>query len=348
MDDPRLAGYGEVSTALALRSDTELHALVAQAPSIGSGIGGATARLVVEGRPVFVKRVPLTDLERHPEHLMSTANLFRLPSFFQYGVGSAGFGAWRELAAHVMTTNWVLAGRCGSFPLLYHWRVLAGAPAVPPELADPRMVAYWGGSAAVGERLAALAGASASLVLFLEHLPHNLHQWLAGQAAGGPDRIAAASSMVERELRTAVTFMGANGLFHFDAHFRNILTDGRRLYLADLGLASSPRFALSDQERAFLGNHLTYDRCQTATELVNWLVTALAGPAAERDELVRRYAAGADPGADLPPPAATVIRRCAPIAAVMNGFYRRLHLDSRATPYPADQLRQLCAAIDPG
>ncbi|MGH3682730.1 MAG: hypothetical protein ACRDT2_21060 [Natronosporangium sp.] len=101
----RVAGYGDVSTALALRSDEQLRALVAQAPSIGSGIGGASARLAVEGRPVFVKRVPLTDLERRPEHVMSTANLFRLPSFFQYGVGSAGFGAWRELAAHVMTTN---------------------------------------------------------------------------------------------------------------------------------------------------------------------------------------------------------------------------------------------------
>ncbi|MGH3680397.1 MAG: serine/threonine protein phosphatase [Natronosporangium sp.] len=246
--------------------------------------------------------------------------------------------------------HWVLGRRCGSFPLLYHWRVLAGAPAVPPELADPRMVAYWGGSAAVRERLAALADASASLVLFLEHLPQNLSEWLAGEAAGGPDRVAAACSMVERELRTAVAFMNSNGLLHFDAHFRNVLTDGRRLYLADLGLASSPRFALADDERAFLRNHLTYDRCQTVTELVNWLVTALPGsvpPAAERDELIRRYADGADPGADVPPPAAAVIRRYAPIVATMNGFYLRLHLESRATPYPADQLRQLCATIAP-
>jgi tRNA A-37 threonylcarbamoyl transferase component Bud32 len=32
--------------------------------------------------------------------------------------------------------------------------------------------------------------------------------------------------------------MNSNGLMHFDAHFQNILTDGQRLYLADLGLSS--------------------------------------------------------------------------------------------------------------
>lgn len=43
---------------------------------------------------------------------------------YQYGVGSTGFGAWRELAAHVMTTNWVITGQCPNFPIMYHWRIL--------------------------------------------------------------------------------------------------------------------------------------------------------------------------------------------------------------------------------
>jgi hypothetical protein len=37
--------------------------------------------------------VPLTDLEQLPQHFMSTANIFGLPLSYQYGVGSAGFGA---------------------------------------------------------------------------------------------------------------------------------------------------------------------------------------------------------------------------------------------------------------
>ena len=56
---------------------------------------------------------------------MSTANIFNLPMCYQYGIGSTGFGAWRELAAHVMTTNWVITGQCPNFPIMYHWRILA-------------------------------------------------------------------------------------------------------------------------------------------------------------------------------------------------------------------------------
>ncbi|WP_406418196.1 hypothetical protein [Streptomyces sp. NBC_01614] len=35
----------------------------------------------------------------------STANVLRLPAYFHHGIGSPGFGAWRELAVHTMTTN---------------------------------------------------------------------------------------------------------------------------------------------------------------------------------------------------------------------------------------------------
>src|SRR5262245_16706023 len=103
----RLARYDAVATSLALLSDRRLAALVDGAPLVGSGIGGSAVSLEIDGTPVFAKRVPLTDLERRPDNVMSTANLFQLPTFYQYGVGSAGFGAWRELAAHQMTTNWV-------------------------------------------------------------------------------------------------------------------------------------------------------------------------------------------------------------------------------------------------
>ncbi|WP_420824675.1 hypothetical protein [Streptomyces spiramenti] len=83
--EARAATHGTLSTALALRSDRQLGELVADAPPLG----GTSALLEVEGVPVFVKRVPLTDLERLPEHVRSTANLFGLPGFCQYGVGGS-------------------------------------------------------------------------------------------------------------------------------------------------------------------------------------------------------------------------------------------------------------------
>jgi hypothetical protein len=252
---------------------------------------------------VFVKRIPLTDLERRPENVRSTANVFGLPAFCQYGVGGPGFGAWRELAANVMTTNWVLTARSEAFPLMYHWRVLPGAPPVADEHADvDRTVAYWGGSSAVRERLHAVAQASASLVLFLEYIPQNVADWLAGRLAAGDEAVTAAAARLERRLNAGVAFMNANGLLHFDAHFRNVLTDGQRLYFADLGLATSRRFDLSAAESDFIVQNAGHDRCYVVMQLINWLVTKVCGvgvPAtggpAERNQYIRRCAAGEEP-----------------------------------------------------
>jgi hypothetical protein len=256
----RLARYSEVSSSLALLSDRKLGRLVDEASSTGSGLGGTSAVVEVAGVPVFVKRVPLTDSERRPGSVMSTANLFGLPVFCQYGVGGPGFGAWRELAANAVTTGWVLARRTEAFPLMYHWRVLPGAAALAEELADVEgAVAYWGGSPAVRERISALAGASASVVLFAEYIPQVLRAWLGGQLDRGQEAVASACTMLERSLRAGLAFMNRNGLLHFDAHFGNILTDGQRLYFADLGLATSPRFDLSAAESDFVGRNLSHD-----------------------------------------------------------------------------------------
>ncbi|MER7007669.1 serine/threonine protein phosphatase [Dactylosporangium sp. NPDC000555] len=351
----RVTRYGDVSTALAALSDDGLGRLVAGAHDTGSGIGGTSALLILDGIPVFVKKIPLTDLERRPSNVMSTANLFALPTYCYYGVGSPGFGAWRELAASTMTTDWVLAGQSEAFPLMYHWRVLPGAAPLAGEHADiDRVVDYWHGSPAVRQRLHALAGASASLVLFLEYVSHNLRDWLAEQLAAGPGALEHACAMVERCLRTDVAFMNANGLLHFDAHFGNVLTDGRRLYLADLGLATSTRFDLSPPERDFVARNLSHDACHTMTELVNWMVTNVAGvtdPGAggpvERNAYIRRCAAGARP-TGVPTRVAALINRYAPAATVINDFYWSLFGESRATPYPLEKITQALAQIPGG
>ena len=337
-----------MSTALALLNDRELGRLVAAAPAVGSGAGGTSALLDIAGAPVFVKRIPLTELEREPANLMSTANLFGVPAFCHYGVVAVcgpGFGAWREFAANTMATNWVLAGQSEAFPLMYHWRVLPGAMPLPDDHADiERVVAYWGGSAAVRRRLEALGQASASVVLFLEYLPHRLDTWLTSQLAAGPDAVAAGCTMVERSLRAAVAFMNARGLLHFDAHFRNVLTDGERLYLADFGLASTPRFDLSDDERNFLARNASYDACYVVRELLNWMVANIVGiPApAERNDYLRRCAAGDSP-TGVPEPVAELISRHAPAVAIMNDFFWNLFGVSRETPYPGQEIAQVMA-----
>ncbi|HEX5421721.1 MAG TPA: serine/threonine protein phosphatase [Gammaproteobacteria bacterium] len=351
--DTRILKWGEVSTVLALLSNRRLAELVAGARPLGSGIGGASSVLDVAGAQVFVKRVPLTDLERRPENVRSTANIFELPSFCQYGLGGPGFGAWRELAANAWTTHWVLTRRTEAYPLTYHWRVLPGGAPLAEELADiERAVAYWGDSAAVRERINALARASASAVLFQEYIPRTLDDWLGDQLASGEEAVASACAMVERSLRTDVAFMNSNGLLHFDAHFRNILTDGQRLYFGDLGLGTSPRFDLSAAELEFVAHNMSHDTCYGVTQLVNWLVTHVCGVAVpetggpvERNAYIRRCATGAE-AVGAPAAVAAVLRRYAPVAVVMNDFYWDLFGKSRATPYPLEAIKHAMVRSD--
>lgn len=336
----RLAAHGAASTALSLYSDHRLRELVDAATPVGSGIGGKTVRLEVEGIPVFVKQVRLTDLELRPENVRSTADLFGLPSFCHYGVGTIGgpgFGAWRELAAQIMTTNWVIAGDHEGFPLLHHWRVLPdrGQP-LPEELADvDRAVAYWGDGPEVRQRIEALQRSSASLMLFLEYIPQNLHEWLGAQVEAGGAVAERACAMVEDELEAGISFMNARGLLHFDAHFENILTDGQRLYFADYGLAISSGFELSEGEAAFFDEHRGYDRNLSLTHLVNWLTVALYGYGPqERGEFVRSCAEGVTPEG-APAGIAALLVKHAPLAAVVGDFHRRFQRVSRTTPYPS-------------
>ncbi|MFG3296230.1 protein kinase family protein [Streptomyces sp. NPDC048179] len=333
----RIAAHADIATSLALLSDVELAELVAAGESLGMGVGGRAVRITVDGSAVFVKRIPLTDRERGRPHVRSTANLFGLPAYCHYGMGAVcgpGFTAWRELAAHTATTNWVLTGRFPGFPLLHHWRVLPDtAHPLPDELADvEKVVAYWGGSTSLRERVEGLRDASASLTLFLEHFPSTLHDWLDAELR--TDRADAACRQVARQLEELTSFLDTRQLLHLDAHFRNILTDGRELYLTDFGLSLSSRFRLTPDERDFFDRHRHYDRAYTSYHLVVWLVTALYGyRGEERAEFVRACADGRRPEG-VPRGAAESVVRHAPLAVGMEDFLRRLGRESRLTPFP--------------
>ena len=333
----RLAAYSTAATHLSLLSDRRLAELVATAAPLGSGIGGRSAELDIGGTRTFIKRVPLTDIELRPENVRSTANLFNLPTFYQYGVGSAGSGAWRELAVHTMTTNWVLGNEYAGFPLMYHWRVL---PDSPPERFGAefgtvdRAVAHWEGSAAVRDRLEAIGRSSSSVVLFLEYVPHTLASWL------GEHRTTAATGAyaeVEESLVRGAAFMSSHGLVHFDAHFANVLTDGQQLYFADFGLALSSAFELSVAETEFLSRHVAYDRVYVASQLLRYpLFDGMRGDLG-RDAFLRAWVAG-QLRDNVSPEIAAILDRHARSAVILDEFHRRLLEESKQTPFPAPEI----------
>ncbi len=280
--------------------------------------------LEVDGISVFAKRVPITDRELAHPH--STANLFGLPTSCQYGMhrlAGPGFNAWRELAANVTVTEGVLGGESEAFALLHHWRVLPGRPPIASEHQDiESVVAQFGGDSAVRTRFGELAEASSSLVLFLEHLPDRLVDWL-------NDPLVSAET-VERQLFEAVAFLRRRQVLHMDGHFGNMRADDHQIYLVDLGLATSPRFDLSTAERDFVTNNVDHDADYAAMRIMNWLVTTVCelpastrGDLAARNAYVRRCASGDIPH-DVPAVVAGILARHAPAAAEMNDFCWRL------------------------
>jgi len=335
----RLSAYATASSHLALLSDLALERMVDQAPRVRPGMGGTSTALEAGGVRVFVKQVPVTGRELLPGNVRSTANLFGLPGFYQYGLGSAGFGAWRELAAHIMTTNWVLSDEHRAFALLYHWRLLPGPVGTGGIFAEfgglDEAVAHWEGSAAVRDRMQALRDSPSRLALFLEHVPQTLAAWLANQDVS-------AFSRVDTQLADTTTFMRERGLVHFDAHFLNILTDGHGLYFSDFGLALSDQFDLSGQERAFLREHRCYDRDYTAAHLVNHHVAERVRGERDRRRFVRAWAAGDRPRG-VPASAAAILTRYADTAAVFNDFHQSLMEHSKQTPYPRAELDRIRA-----
>jgi hypothetical protein len=245
----RRARYFTLSSQIAHLDNAQLRSLF-DANETTRG-WGSNHTLDIGRSKVFVKRLPLTDLEH--DNLFSTKNLYDLPTYYNYGVGSAGFGVFRELVANIKTTNWVLEGAIANFPLLYHYRIIP----LSKERSDvdmerhQRYVAYWNSNENIGRYMLARANANYELALFLEHMPYAVESWL----LENPHKI----SQVLEDLRDAVTFLRKNGIVHFDAHFDNVLSDGKHAYLTDFGLVLDKRFTLTQDEVLLLKQSANYD-----------------------------------------------------------------------------------------
>ncbi len=200
---------------------------------------------------VFVKRIPLTELEYN--HMFSTKNLYDLPTYYNYGVGSAGFGVFRELLMHIRTTNWVLQGAIENFPLMYHYRIMPRS-GEKPNLDMKwynRYVKYWNSNENIRRYMVDRTNAEYEVVLFLEYIPYAFSKWFEKNMDQLPPFIS--------EMSDTITFLRENGIIHFDVHGGNILTDGNKPYLTDFGLVLDKRFDLDGTERAFFRKHTCYD-----------------------------------------------------------------------------------------
>jgi hypothetical protein len=247
--------YFNLSSQIAQLDHAQLHSLFDNSESNESSTGWGMSHTIALGQSqVFVKRLPVTNIEY--DNLFSTRNLYNLPTYCNYGIGyfaSTGFGVFRELVTHIKTTNWVLEGAIATFPLMYHYRIMpfSGRRVAVDRSRLKDYVEYWGNNANAGNYLLDRSIANYELVLFLEYIPHVLETWL----RENPNKLQQSLD----DIRTTIDFLRTKGIIHFDAHFRNILTDGDRTYLTDFGLVLDRSFALTSYEESFFEQNTFYD-----------------------------------------------------------------------------------------
>lgn len=247
--------YFQLSSQIAKLDNAQLQFLFDNSKPNQSSTGwGSSCAIDFGDSQVFVKRVPVTNLEY--DNLLSTRNLYNLPTYCNYGIGpiaSTGFGFFRELITHIKTTNWVLNGRIATFPLMYHYRVIpfSGQRAEVDREHLKSYVEHWGNSENAGNYVLDRANANYELVLFLEYIPHILETWL----QENPTKLQKPLD----ELRTTIDFLRTKGIIHFDAHFQNVLTDGEQIYLTDFGLVLDKNFALTKDEELLFEQNTFYD-----------------------------------------------------------------------------------------
>lgn len=313
-----------MSSFLAGLDDESLAGLLQRSSAGREGFGGRTTQLAVGEVRVFCKLIPLTILEAQPKNYKSTANLFQLPSYYQYGIGSVGFGAWRELAAHALASDWVASGKQEQFPLMHHWRIvqLPGVASVESEADEylTHAAAQGNDESAIRERIVSLRATTSYIAIFSEHFPQTLSEWLVEQLQISIPSAGAAISFTEEKAREAFDFMRSTNFIHFDAHLSNILTDGVRLYFADFGLALHDSFDLTQDERSFLTSHTEYDTSRFASSMVHTICRAIPG-----DEGWSQKLANLDLHAKtLPPAASAALQKYAAAAKYMGQFARTL------------------------
>jgi hypothetical protein len=329
----RIQRHLEIAAELAGWDD---EALLRRLADAGVGKVGHGPMTLEKGSRVFAKLVPVTATELRPENRRSTANLFQLPTCYQYRMGGCGFGAWRELQVHDLVSEWVISGARAQFALLHHWRVL---PMVPERHDDKVSLQPWGDCKQIAKRVSAVIDASASIVLFLELFPATLGQWLGARLRDTVVPVALVSN-IETRLVDLLEFSRNNGLIHMDAHFENILTDGSELYLSDHGLAMSPEFDLSADERSFLRGHQEFDISTALNSLIHAVVSHYHPDDAWRDVLRRLQQGDSSAAGRFPADVRAYLLRRAPIALEMGEFWGRLIADL-TTRFPDDDFRKL-------
>lgn len=210
---------------------------------------GRSRRVVVDGVPVFVKSIPVTDLELDAG--LGTSNIYAIPSYLNYPFGSPGLGAGRELSFALKTTEWIDDDVCRAFPILVHHRIIERSHEADRASSVGDYSAYREDDPSMSRYLAARSRAPARLVLLYEHFPSSAADWIT--------RHPSDVEWILDDVRAAVHLLRSRDIVHFDVDLFNVVTDGASAFISDHGLVLDTAFDLSDNERTFLNANRHFD-----------------------------------------------------------------------------------------
>ena len=202
---------------------------------------------------VFIKKIPCTTLEYN--NLLNTSNLYNLPCYYNYGVGSVGINCFRELSTHIKTTRWVLDNKIKNFPIMYHYRIIKiNNSTKNKEIIDKidKMKIYWNNNENIKKYLIDREEASYEIMIILEYFPNVLYKWLEEKIEN--------IYLYEKQIYPILNFLYDNNIIHFDTHDANILiSNDNTLILTDFGLVLDLSFDLTYEEIKFFNKNTYYD-----------------------------------------------------------------------------------------
>jgi len=254
----RINNYNKLNVQLNYISDDEIIKIIGKTKKSGFG---ANTTIEIDKIKIFVKSIILTELEYKNKY--NTSNLFNLPLYYNYGIGSYGINCWREVLMHIKTTNYVLNGECENFPLLYHYRIIeTKSTKINFNLSDFK---YWNSNNNIKNYIDAKSKSKYKILLFIEYFPKVLQNWLLENKNN-------IHSFYKQSLNI-INFLNLKNIIHFDTHNGNFVVDSNNtIYLTDYGLVLDKDFNLSKKELIFYNKNKYYDYGLLSLVIIWYLV----------------------------------------------------------------------------
>ncbi len=208
----------------------------------------------ISGYDVFMKKIPLTTLEYN--NMFDTSNLYNLPTFYNYPIGSAGINCFRELTMHIKTTNWVLEGKIKHFIMMYHYRIIKKEnhiiDDIQKENINKKVETKWNGNKNIKKYLIERLNAPYEIIVVMEYFPITLNEWLKQDITN--------VYSYKKQIYPLLNFLQEQHVIHFDSHSKNFVVSKEGIiYMIDFGLVLDLEFNLTKEEIKFFNKNTMFD-----------------------------------------------------------------------------------------